>query len=56
MSQYSFPVLSDKEILQCLNEMGISATAELLNKPTFEFVHPMYENLITALMGVSRYV
>ncbi len=54
MSQYSFPLLADKEIAQCLNELGMQASLELLAKPTFEFVQPIYENLVTVLKGVSR--
>lgn len=55
MSQYSFPLLSDKEIAQCLDELGLQASLELLAKPTFEFVQPIYESLVTVLMGVSRW-
>ena len=54
MSQYSFPILTDREVAQCLNELGMNATAEQLGKPTFEFVQPIYENLLTALMGITR--
>lgn len=56
MSHYSFPILSDREVAQCLNELGLSASIELLSKPTFEFVQPIYENLVAALMGISRLV
>ncbi len=55
MSQYSFPILTDKEVAQCLTELGMVATVDLLSKPTYEFVQPVYENLVTALMGVTRY-
>lgn len=54
-AQYSFPLLNDKEIAQCLHELGMQASLELLAKPTFEFVQPIYENLVTVLMGVSRW-
>ena len=54
MSQFSFPILTDKEVAQCLNELGMNASVEQLTKPTFEFVQPVYENLVTALMGVTR--
>jgi hypothetical protein len=56
MSHYSFPILSDREVAQCLNELGLNASIELLSKPTFEFVQPIYENLVAALMGISRLV
>ena len=54
MAQYSFPILTDREVAQCLNELGMSATLEQLSKPTYEFVQPIYENLVTALTGVTR--
>jgi hypothetical protein len=51
---YSFPVLMDRELLACLHELGMSATAEQLANPTFEFVQPVFENLVTALTGTTR--
>eukprot|EP00890_Picochlorum_soloecismus_P000917 jgi/Picsp_1/1826/NSC_05293-R1_protein len=54
MSNYSFPILSEREICQCLHELGMSASVEHLSKPTYEFVQPVYENLVTLLCGVSR--
>lgn len=54
MSQYSFPILSDKEICQCLGELGMTVSTDALSRPTPEFVQPIYEMLITALMGVTR--
>jgi kinetochore protein Nuf2 len=54
MSHYSFPVLNDKELVQCLTELAMNCTMDQLNKPTYEFVLPIYENLVTALMGVTR--
>ncbi len=56
MSQFSFPILADKEVALCLNELGMNATLEQLTKPTFEFVQPIYENLVTALTGITRCV
>ena len=55
MSQYSFPILTDREVAQCLHELGMNVSVEQLGKPTFEFVHPIYENLVTALVGITRY-
>lgn len=54
MSQYSFPILTDREVAQCLNELGMTYSIEQLSKPTFELVHPIYENLVTALVGITR--
>lgn len=50
----TFPLLSEREVASCLNELGMNASVELLQKPTFEFVQPIYENLVTALVGVTR--
>lgn len=55
-NQYSFPILSDREVAQCLHELGMMATVEQLSKPTYEFVQPIYESLVTALTGMTRYV
>ena len=54
MSHYSFPILTDREVAQCLHELGLNASVEQLGKPTFEFVQPIYENLVTALVGITR--
>ncbi|KAG7666604.1 putative kinetochore protein NUF2 [Nannochloris sp. 'desiccata'] len=54
MSHYSFPILTDREVAQCLNELGMTYSVEQLSKPTFELVHPIYENLVTALVGITR--
>lgn len=56
MSQYSFPILTEKEVVQCLVELGMNASLEQLTKPTPEFIHPIYENLVTSLTGISRQV
>lgn len=55
-STYSFPVLSDADLLPCLKEMNLPLTAAQLSKPTYEIVKPVYENIVTSLMGVSRRV
>ena len=55
MSQtYSFPVLSDQELLPCLKEMDLPLSAAQLSKPTSEIVKPVYENVVSSLMGISR--
>ena len=54
MSHYSFPILSDREVAQCLHELGMTASVEQLAKPTYEFVQPIYETLVTALTGITR--
>lgn len=54
MSQFGTPLFAEKDICIFLSELGMSASAEQLGKPTFEFVQPVFENLVTALMGVTR--
>jgi hypothetical protein len=54
MSQFGTPLFSEKDISIFLSELGMTASAEQLAKPTFEFVQPIFENLVTALTGVTR--
>ncbi|EFN59885.1 hypothetical protein CHLNCDRAFT_49321 [Chlorella variabilis] len=54
MSQFGTPMFSEKDICIFLSELGMSANAEQLAKPSFEFVQPIFENLVTALTGVTR--
>ena len=50
---YSFPILSEKEIVQCLHELGMKATVEQIQKPTYEIVQHIFENLVVLLCGVT---
>ncbi|KAL4427452.1 hypothetical protein ABPG77_000741 [Micractinium sp. CCAP 211/92] len=54
MSQFGTPLFAEKDICIFLSELGMAATSEQLAKPSFEFVQPIFENLVTALMGVTR--
>lgn len=55
MSQtYSFPILSDQELLPCLKELNVQLSAVQLSKPTQEIVKPLYDSIISSLMGISR--
>lgn len=56
MSQFSFPVLNNSEILACLAELDLTLTEAQLLKPTYETVRPVYESLVTMLMGITRCV
>lgn len=56
MSSFSFPILSNQELLPCLKEMELPLTAEQLAKPTYEILFRVYEMLVTTLLGVSRSV
>ncbi|KAK9821512.1 hypothetical protein WJX74_005779 [Apatococcus lobatus] len=53
-SSFSFPILSDAELLPCLREMEMPVAAAQLAKPSAEFVRPIYETLVTNLTGLSR--
>ena len=55
MSQFSFPILENDELLQCLEEMEVSLDVNQLNKPTFEIVKPIMEQILIMLTGVTRY-
>ncbi|GBF91237.1 hypothetical protein Rsub_03557 [Raphidocelis subcapitata] len=54
MSQYSFPVLENEELLPCLEEMEIPINAAQLAKPTYEVVGPIFENILVNLTGITR--
>lgn len=56
MSSFSFPILSNQELLPCLKEMDLPLTADHLAKPTYETLFRVYEMLVTTLLGVSRSV
>ena len=51
---FSFPILSDGELLPCLRDMELPLNAAGLAKPTPELVRPVYESLVTTLVGVTR--
>ena len=51
---YCFPILNDVELLPCLEDMELSLTASQLAKPSYEVVRPIYEGVVTILMGVPR--
>jgi hypothetical protein len=53
-SQYSFPILTNAEILACLAELDIAATEDHLLKPTPETARAIYEPLVLLLVGVTR--
>ena len=55
MSQsYSFPVLSDQELIPWLREFDMPLTAAQLAKPTYELVKPVFEIAVAALVCVTR--
>jgi hypothetical protein len=56
MSQFSFPILNDDELLPCMDEMELPLDAQQLAKPTYEIVRPLFEAILTSLTGVARQV
>jgi kinetochore protein Nuf2 len=55
-SQYSFPLLTNAEILACLAELDIPACEDHLLKPTPDSARAVYEPLVLLLVGITRCV
>ena len=51
---YSYPILNHREILECLNEMGIAVTESELLKPTADSIRVIYESLVLLMYDISR--
>lgn len=52
---FSYPILSERDIVQCLHELGLTKiNSEQLQKPTYETVQYIFENLVVSLCGISR--
>ncbi|XRB19443.1 kinetochore protein Nuf2 [Pseudoscourfieldia marina] len=51
---YSFPILTNAEILACLSELDVPLSEVELTKPGYEIARPMYESITVLLCGVSR--
>jgi len=54
MSVYSFPLLSNGEILRCLSEMDVSCDEAALTKPSPDGSRVMFEQIVECLVGVSK--
>ncbi len=54
MSQFSFPVLENDELLQCLEEMEVSMDSTQLAKPTYDCVRAIFEQIVILLTGTTR--
>jgi len=54
MSGYSFPILEKKEILECLADLDIKFSPENFEKPSYETLKPVYEQLVMLLVGITR--
>jgi hypothetical protein len=54
MSQFSFPVLDDAELMHCLHDMEVTVDAGALAKPTYDVFRPVFEQLVIELTGVTR--
>lgn len=55
MSNFSFPLLSDQDLIPNLRSMGFPLTIAQLSKPTYEIVKPLFEEMIKELMGITRW-
>ena len=54
MSQFSFPLLSNTEIISCLAEFDLPMEEAQLQKPTHDAMKLVYESVVHVLVGVSR--
>jgi len=52
-AQYSFPTLENREILECMSELGCSISEEQLTKPTPDHIMRVMEQLLDLFMGFS---
>jgi hypothetical protein len=52
--QFSFPVLENDELLNCLEEMEVVMDAAQLTKPTHAAVQRVFEHIVILLTGVTR--
>lgn len=52
-AQYSFPTLENREILECMSELGCSISEEQLTKPTADHIMRVMEQLLDLFMGFS---
>jgi Nuf2 family len=50
----SYPILDNKQLLTCLNEMDVKLAAEQLMKPTPDVVRKAFDQLVTMLLGVEE--
>ena len=52
-AQYSLPTLENREILECMSELGCSISEEQLTKPTADHIMRVMEQLLDLFMGFS---
>lgn len=52
---YSFPLLGTKELIACLQELGLEFTEAQLLKSEFEHVAKLFESIVLLVMGVTRW-
>ena len=51
---YSFPILSNQEILACLKELDVELQEQDLLKPSHDTLRAAYESMVILLVGVTR--
>lgn len=54
MSHYSFPMLKDQEILECLHELQIQTSMDELKKPTQFKVQSIYQQFVEKLLNQKQ--
>ena len=54
MTSFSFPILANRELIQCLSELGLEFSEAQLTKPEFEPVAKLFEGIVLSVMGVTR--
>mmetsp|Transcript_67091 Transcript_67091/g.98159 ORF Transcript_67091/g.98159 Transcript_67091/m.98159 type:complete len:441 (-) Transcript_67091:272-1594(-) len=52
-AQYSFPTLENREILECMSELGCTISEEQLTKPSPDHIMRVMEQLLDLFMGFS---
>jgi len=52
-SQYSFPILETREILECMMELGCTVSEEQLTKPSADHISRLMEQLLDLFLGFS---
>ena len=51
---FSFPILEKNEILDCLADLDIKFSPENFEKPSYDTLKPVLEQLVMLLVGISR--
>jgi hypothetical protein len=50
----TFPILTEREIVECLIQMGLSITLADLQEPKARTMSSLFQSFVDQLMGVSK--